>query len=256
MLDDAEAAAYDLRRVRRIAYGGAAMPAHTIERIARRWPWMEQVHVWGMTESGPAGAWLPPDWLPSKAGLIGVAMPHCELRVVDDSGCPAARGQPGELLFRGPSMALGYFDDPVATSEVFRDGWLRTGDVVVEDEAGLLRFVDRKKDVINRGGLKVSSAAVEAALLRFPGVADAAVVAVPSDRLGEEIAACLVALPGARLDIDALTEWCRPRLADYEIPRHWALLDALPRNPMGKVLKRELRELMHRRIGGSLETGD
>lgn len=244
MLDETERGDYDLTRVRRVAYGGAAMPAATIERIARQWPWLEQLHVWGMTESGPAGAYLDPRFLPAKAGRIGYAMPYCELRVVGDDGQPVPRGEAGELLFRGPSMAAGYFDDPAATAESFRDGWLHSGDVVVEDDDGALLFVDRSKDIINRGGLKVSSAAVEAVLHRIPGVADAAVVAVPHDALGEDVAAFVVPARGVTLDIEELRERCRELLADYEVPRRWSLVDTLPRNPMGKVLKRELREAL------------
>lgn len=244
MLAEAERGAEGLRRVRRLAYGGAAMPAPLIERIARHWPWMEQVHVWGMTESGPAGAHLPPHWLPRKAGLMGQAMPQCELRVVDEAQRPVAPGVPGELLFRGPSMAAGYFDDPQASAQAFRGGWLHTGDLVVADEDGLLRFVDRLKDVINRGGFKVSSAAVEAALLRLPGIAEAAVVAVADERLGEEVAAFVVAAPGARLDVGEMDRWCRAHLGAHEVPRRWTVLAQLPRNPMGKVLKRELRRAL------------
>lgn len=244
MLAEAEQGTEGLRGVRRLAYGGAAMPAPLIERIARRWPWLQQVHVWGMTESGPAGAHLPPHWLPAKAGLMGQAMPLCELRVVDEALRPLPPGTPGELLFRGPSMAAAYFDDPEATALAFRDGWLHTGDLVVADEDGLLRFVDRLKDVINRGGFKVSSAAVESALLRLPGVAEAAVVAVPDPRLGEEIAAFVVASPHARLEPLEMERWCRAHLAVHEVPRRWTVLAQLPRNPMGKVLKRELRRAL------------
>lgn len=242
MLDEEEGGAYDLARVRRLAYGGAAMPATTIERIARQWPWMEQIHVWGMTESGPGGAWLPPEWLPAKAGAIGLAMPYCELQVCDESGQPVPRGEIGELYFSGPSMASGYFKDVPATAEAFRDGWLRSGDLVVEDEDGLLRFIDRKKDVINRGGLKVSSAAVESVLVRLPGVVDAAVVAIPHSVLGDDIAACLVLGSGVMLDREQFAAHCARHLADYEVPRHWIVLEALPKNPMGKILKRELRD--------------
>jgi acyl-CoA synthetase (AMP-forming)/AMP-acid ligase II len=244
MLDEAACGQYSLQRVRRIAYGGASMPPSTINRIAQDWPWMEQVQVWGMTESGPAGAWLPPKWLPEKAGLIGQAMSNCELQVVDDAGLPVREGDVGELCFRGPSMAIGYFDEPIATAETFRDGWLHTGDVVVEDENGLLRFVDRKKDLINRGGLKVSAVAVEAVLYRIPGVVEAAAVAVPHPRLGEDVAACIVAAPGAQLDPQAMSALCQHFLADYEVPKYWYFLDELPKNAMGKVLKRELRELV------------
>ena len=121
---------------------------------------------------------------------------------------------------------------------------------MVADGDGLLRFVDRVKDVINRGGLKVSSAAVEAALLRFPGIADVAVVAVPDERLGEEVAACVVPAPGHTLDPQAMGDWCRVHLARHEVPRRWAVMPALPRNPMGKVLKRELRRALAGEGGG------
>lgn len=248
MLDESASNPQSLRNVRRVAYGGASMPAPSIDRITQAWPWLDQVQVWGMTESGPAGAWLPPHWLPGKAGLIGQSMVNCELRVVDEAGELVRQGETGELYFRGPSMAQGYFNDPTATAEAFRGDWLHTGDVVVEDKDGLLRFVDRKKDVINRGGLKVSSAAVEAALYRIPGVAEAAAVAMPHPQLGEEVAACIVAAPGVDLDAQAMSANCQAWLADYELPRRWFFFSALPKNPMGKVLKRELREQVLARI--------
>lgn len=242
MLDAYEAGACSgLRSVRRIAYGGAAMPEATIERIARTWPWMEQVQVWGMTESGPAGTWLPPQYLPARAGSIGKAMPTCEVKVVDEAGHEVAAGEMGELLFRGPSMALGYYDAAPETAQAFRDGWLHSGDLVVADREGFLRFVDRGKDVINRAGLKISSAAVESALYRFPGVLEAAAIAVAHPRLGEDVAACVVPQPGVELNIAALQAHCGEILADYAVPRQWFVLPALPRNPMGKILKRELR---------------
>lgn len=244
MLDETALNAYNLCSVRRIAYGGAAMPPSVIERIARCWPWMEQVHVWGMTESGPAGAYLPPQLLPGKAGGMGQAMPYCKLSVIDDDGLPAPRGAAGELLFQGPSMAVGYFENPEATAESFRDGWLHTGDVVVESDDGLLWFVDRKKDIINRGGLKISSVAVEAVLLRIPGVAEAAVLSVPHARLGEDVAACIVAASGVQLDMEVVKAWCKQHLGDYEVPRYWMIMEALPKNQMGKVLKRDLREML------------
>jgi acyl-CoA synthetase (AMP-forming)/AMP-acid ligase II len=244
MIDEYPHGEYDLSRVRRIAYGGAAMPAEIIEKFRQRLPWADQVHVWGMTETGPAGTFLPPWFLPRKAGCIGGPQPGCAVRVVGADGLPAAVGQTGELLFSGPSTALGYFRNPEATAETFVDGWVRTGDIGRLDDEGHLHFVDRKKDIINRGGLKISSAAVEDAIYRFAGVAEAAVVAIPHAGLGEEIAACVVAMPGVLLDTDALQAHCARYLADYETPRRWFVLDALPKNPMGKILKRELRETL------------
>ncbi|MFT6669482.1 MAG: acyl-CoA synthetase (AMP-forming)/AMP-acid ligase II [Afipia broomeae] len=139
---------------------------------------------------------------------------------------------------------VGYFENPEATAESFRDGWLHTGDVVVESDDGLLWFVDRKKDIINRGGLKISSVAVEAVLLRIPGVAEAAVLSVPHARLGEDVAACIVAASGVQLDMEVVKAWCKQHLGDYEVPRYWMIMEALPKNQMGKVLKRDLREML------------
>ena len=223
--------------LRRFGYGGAAMPVTLIEQIAERFPGTDQVHIWGMTETGPAGTVLAPDHLPGKAGAIGVAMQGCQIRLVDEAGMDVPDGKPGEMLFAGPSAALGYFRNPEETSKTFVDGWVRTGDIAIRDADGILHFHDHKKDVINRGGLKISSVAVEQVILRFDGIAEAAVAPLPHPKLGEDIAAFIVEKTGADVDPDALTAFCATRLADYEVPRRIVKLDALPRNPMGKVQK-------------------
>lgn len=242
MIDEYPRGRYDLSRVRRLGYGGSAMPAEVIAKFSEHLPWVDQVHIWGMTETGPAGTVLPPWFLPRKAGCIGSAMRGCAVRVVDDAGRPVPAGETGEIAFSGPSTALGYYGNPEATAATFIDGWVRTGDIGRIDDEGHLHFVDRKKDIINRGGLKIASAAVEEVIYRFAGVAEAAVVAVPHAGLGEDIAACVVAAPGALLDTAALQRHCAALLADYQTPRQWFVLEALPKNPMGKILKRELRE--------------
>ena len=242
LIDEYPKGRYDLSRVRRLGYGGATMPAEVIAKFRARWPWVDQVHIWGMTETGPAGTFLAPWFLPRKAGCIGAPQPGCAVRVVDDALNPVAPGETGEIVFSGPSAALGYWRNPEATAQTFVDGWVRTGDIGRFDAEGHLHFVDRKKDVINRGGLKIASAAVEEVIYRYPGIAEVAVVAVPHAGLGEDIAACVVAAPGTVLDTDALRAHCARHLADYETPRRWHLLATLPKNPMGKILKRELRE--------------
>lgn len=242
MIDEYARGGYDLSRVRRLGYGGAVMPVEVIDKFSRHLPWVDQVHIWGMTETGPAGTYLPPWYLPRKAGCIGRPMPGCAVRVVDDEGRPVATGEAGEIVFAGPSAALGYLHNEEATAQAFVDGWVRTGDMGRLDDEGHLHFVDRKKDIINRGGLKIASAAVEEVLYRCPGVAEAAVVAVPHPGLGEDIAACVVPRAGTTLDLTALRAACARHLADYQVPRRWHVLAALPKNPMGKVLKRELRD--------------
>lgn len=247
MIDEFPHGDYDLSRVRRIAYGGAVMPTEVIDKFRQRMPWADQVHIWGMTETGPAGTVLPPWYLPRKAGCIGGAQPGCAVRVVDEQGRPMPPGEAGEIVFSGPSAALGYWRNPEETAQTFVEGWVRTGDIGRVDDEGHLHFVDRKKDIINRGGQKIASAAVEEVIFRFAGVAEAAVVAVPHAGLGEDVAACVVASAGADLDLDALRAHCARYLADYAVPRHWKVLEALPKNPMGKILKRELRDMLGNR---------
>lgn len=246
MIDEFERGRYDVRGVRRIAYGGAAMPVEIIQRYQRLWPHADQVQVWGMTETGPAGTALPPWMLPRQAGAIGLPQPGCAIRILAEDCGPGhlrdvPRGETGEIAFAGPSASSGYFRNAAATAETFVDGWVLTGDLGWIDGEGVLHFVDRKKDIINRGGLKISSAAVEEALYRCAGVAEAAVIAVPHPKLGEDIGACVVPLPGTTLDTQALRAACAQILADNQVPRHWFVLRKLPRNGLGKVLKRELR---------------
>lgn len=241
MIDEYAKGGYDLTRVRRLGYGGAVMPAEVIGKFRERLPWVDQVHIWGMTETGPAGTFLAPWFLPRKAGCIGSAHSSCAVRIVGDDREVLPAGQEGEIEFSGPSAALGYFRNEAATRETFTGGWVRTGDIGRFDHEGHLHFIDRKKDIVNRGGLKISSAAVEEVLYRLPGVAEAAVVAVPHDGLGEDLAACVVLAPGSTLDLAAALSHCRAQLADYQVPRRWHVLATLPKNPMGKILKRELR---------------
>ena len=139
---------------------------------------------------------------------------------------------------RGPNVVQGYWNKPEATAETFVDGWLHTGDLARIDDDGLLYIVDRKKDMINRGGENVYSIEVENVLAAAPGVGEAAVVAVPDEMMGEKVGAVIVPAPGAELDVDAVLAYCRERLADFKVPQYVAVRDEpLPRNPGGKLLK-------------------
>jgi acyl-CoA synthetase (AMP-forming)/AMP-acid ligase II len=241
LIDEYAKGGYDLSRVRRLGYGGAVMPAEVIGKFRARLPRVDQVHIWGMTETGPAGTFLPPWFLPRKAGCIGQPHDSCAVRVVGEDGTMLPAGSDGEIVFSGPSAALGYFRNEAATRETFVDGWIRTGDIGRFDDEGHLHFIDRKKDIVNRGGLKISSAAVEEVLYRLPGIAEAAVVAVPHEGLGEDLAACVVLAPGMSFNLPAALSHCRAFLGEFQVPRRWHVLGALPKNPMGKILKRELR---------------
>lgn len=235
-------ARHDLAGLRRVANGGAAMPLELVATIGRLWPWADQVQIYGMTESGPSGTVLEPGMMAAKAGSVGRAMPHMKVEIVDDEGRVLPPGREGEIALSGPAVALGYFRNEEATARAFSGQRILTGDVGRLDGDGYLFFGDRKKDVINRGGLKIASVAVEGALYRHPAVREAAVFAVPHAQLGEDIAACIVLKPGRSVSADALADHCRTHLADYEVPRHFAFVDELPKNPMGKVLKKELRD--------------
>lgn len=241
MIEEFGRRATDVSSLRRLGYGGSAMPPEVIRTIAERWPHVEQVQIYGMTESGPAGTRLEPDRMWDKLGSIGTAMPFCEILAVDDRVIEVPRGTAGEILIKGPGVAKGYYKNPDATAEAFVQGGIRTGDVGRIDEEGFLFFSDRKKDIINRGGLKIASVAVEEVLYRHPAVREAAVVAVPHPDLGEDVAACIVAKADSRLDVDELGRFCSEYLADYARPRRWLVLEELPKNPMGKILKKDLR---------------
>ncbi len=236
-------ARHSLDRVRRIASGGAPMPPEVSRRMAARWPRAEQVQIYGLTESGPSGSVLGPQEMAAHPGSVGRAMPHCRLEIVGDDGRLLGPGEVGEIAISGPAVAVGYFGDEAATARAFSGRRVLTGDVGSLDADGFLYFGDRKKDVINRGGLKIASVAVERVLFQHESVREAAVVAASHPDLGEDVAAFVVLKDGYAPDIAALRAHCAGELADYAVPRKWRFVDALPKNPMGKVLKNELRQM-------------
>lgn len=250
-------ARHNLTGLRVVANGGATMPAELTDRILQIWPWVVQVQIYGMTESGPAGTVLPFERLGDKAGSVGRAMANISVEIFDDAGRHQPTGDMGEIALSGPTVALGYYLNQVATAAAFDGNCIRTGDVGRLDADGFLWFGDRKKDLINRGGLKIASVAVENVLYRHPDVLEVAVIAVPHHDLGEDVAAIVVVRPGIDGD-DLATELqslCRNSLADYEVPRHVFFRDSLPRNPMGKILKAELRREAQEAVAASLLLG-
>ncbi len=199
---------------------------------------------YGLTETtGVVAITAPGDPVDAVVTTCGRPVPGVELRLVDADGRDVDPGTRGEVVVRGPSVMAGYLDDPEATAEVLRDGWLHTGDVGELDAAGRLRIVDRLKDMVVVGGFNVFPAEVEHVLLEHPAVAQAAAVGEPDARLGEVVVAHVVVRgPGeAPADEEALVAFCRERLAGYKVPRRVVVHDELPRNPSGKVVKAELR---------------
>lgn len=231
---------YDLSSVRRIVLGTAATPPFILMRLLEAFPNAEILNGYSTTEAVPAGTRSAYD--PRRPTTVGLPYGGSEVKVVDQDGSERRRGEVGEVWLAYPGAPQRwYYGDPVSTASVFRNEWVRTGDLGYLDADGYLYIVDRIKDVVNRGGLKVSSIEVEGALIGHPSVSDAAVFAVPDITYGEEVAAAIVARrPVVRRE---LKTYLRQRLADYKIPRDFVFVDCIPRNASGKALKRELREV-------------
>lgn len=223
-------------------YGGAPMPVATIDEIAARLPALTLQNAYGATETTSPATMIPAGLTRDHADSVGVALPAAEIRVMDDDGRELPAGATGELWIAGPMVVRGYWADPEATAASFSAGFWHSGDLGSVDADGFVRIVDRKKDMLNRGGFKVYSVKVENVLMGWPGVVEAAVVGTPCPILGERVQAVLYA-PGAAIDETALRRHCAERLADYEVPERfvWSTLP-LPRNANGKVLKRVLRD--------------
>jgi fatty-acyl-CoA synthase len=234
----------DLSSVRVIINGGEKMPVPLIERIQRTFPAAWFADAYGMTETVSGDTFLNHESLISKLGSVGRPCLHLELDIWDEAGESVAAGERGEIVMRGPKVFKGYWRDPEATATAFAGGWFHTGDIGVRDEDGYLFIVDRLKDMIISGGENIAGSEVERVLYEHDAVLEAAVVAQAHERWGEVPYAFVVTQPDADVDADALLEHCRASLANFKVPTGVTFLDALPRNPSGKVLKRELRDLV------------
>lgn len=229
-------AEFDTSSVEHVSYGGAPMAPALVERIKAAFPRARVGNSFGLTETSSISTFLPHEHSVAHADSVGFPAPVVDVAVDEpDPGTGV-----GELLIRGPNVVAGYWNKPEATASTFVDGWLRTGDLARVDESGLVYIVDRAKDVINRGGENVYSVEVENALAAAPGVVEAAVVGVPDDVMGEKVGAVIVA--DDDFDAEQLLAHLADHLADFKIPQFLHLSERpLPRNPGGKLLKRDLR---------------
>ncbi len=232
----------DLSGLRLIIDGGEKMPLPLIERLLRAFPNAWFADAYGLTETVSGDTFLDKRATVRKIGSVGKPCLHLEVSVWDDTDQPVAPGVRGEIVLRGPKVFKGYWKDPEATGAAFRGGWFHTGDVGHLDEEGFLYIVDRKKDMIISGGENIASPEVERVLYEHPAVLEAAVVGRPDPRWGEVPVAFVVCRPGAGVTEEELREFCLARLARFKVPRAVGFIEALPRNPSGKVLKRVLRE--------------
>ena len=229
----------DLSRLRVAGVGGAPCPLSIMER------WIERgvslMQGFGMTETSPACIALAPDDALRKIGSTGKALIHAEFRIVDEEGGDCKPDEIGELWVAGPNITPGYWNRPDATAEAFEGRWLKTGDAAKMDEEGFVYIVDRWKDMYISGGENVYPAEVENVLYQLPEVAEAAIIGVPSDRWGEVGLAVLALKPGMSLDRATVVAHCVGQLAKFKVPADIVIVEELPRNATGKVLKRELR---------------
>jgi fatty-acyl-CoA synthase len=231
----------DLSSVHVIINGGEKMPIPLLERIQRTFPSAWVADAYGLTETVSGDTFLDRDSLVSKLGSVGRPCLYLELDVWDDEHRSVPAGERGEIVLRGPKVFPGYWKDPDATATAFAGGWFHTGDVGVRDEDGYLFIVDRKKDMIVSGGENIASSEVERVLYEHDAVLECAVVARPDERWGEVPVAHVVLRQGAEATADELLDHCRAQLAKFKVPKAVTFIEALPRNPSGKVLKRELR---------------
>jgi acyl-CoA synthetase (AMP-forming)/AMP-acid ligase II len=231
----------DLRSLKMVSIGSAPLAPQTLLTMQHRLPDATVSNSYGMTEAGPAFIVMPKEEVTKRLGSVGKPIGGMELRIVrdDDSECDAR--EVGEVLTRMPGRQREYYKDEAATASTWTaDGWLRSGDLGYLDEDGFLYISGRKKDLIIRGGNNIYPTDVEAVLLEHPDVQEAAVIGVPHEVLGEDVAAFVVAKPNHDLDVDALLAFASERLADYKRPRQVFVFTELPRNATGKVMKHRL----------------
>jgi len=221
--------------------GGAPMPVPVMEDFQKTFG-VRVLEGYGLSETSPVVCFNQVQW-PSKPGTVGMPIFGVEVRVVDDQNQPLPTGERGEIVIRGHNVMKGYFNRPAETAEALRGGWFHTGDVGIFDADGYLSIVDRMKDMVARGGMKVFPREIEEVLMTHPAVSLAAVIGVPDDRLGEELKAFIVLKPGASLTSDELIAWSKAQLAAYKYPRFVEIRDSLPVGPTGKVFKRALRSV-------------
>jgi acyl-CoA synthetase (AMP-forming)/AMP-acid ligase II len=235
---------FDLSSIRYYGYGAAPMAAESVKQMMEKFKTDRFFCLCGFTEAGPGGIALQPEYQLSKAGAGGRYIVNMESRLVDIDDRPITEpGVVGELVIKGETIMKGYHKNPEATRETIRDGWVHSGDLGVKDAEGFITLVDRKKDMIITGGENVYSKEVEDAIYEHPAIASAVIIGVPHAQWGETVMAVVTLKKDAALSLEELRTFLKPRIADYKIPRLLKVLDALPMNISGKVLKYKLREM-------------
>jgi fatty-acyl-CoA synthase len=232
----------DLSSLRKGYYGASIMPVEVLRELAQRLPQVRLWNLYGQTEIAPLATMLGPGDQLRKPGSCGRAVLNVETRVVDDAMHDVAPGEVGEIVHRSPHLMLGYFHDEERTAAAFEGGWFHSGDLATVDDEGYIAVVDRKKDMIKTGGENVASREVEEVLYRLPQVSEVAVVGVPHPRWVEAVVAVVVIKSGQSLTEAQVLAHCAATMASFKAPKAVVFVDALPKNPSGKLLKRQLRQ--------------
>lgn len=232
----------DLGRLAKGYYGASIMPVAVLQELARRLPGVRLWNLYGQTEIAPLATLLGPDDQLRKPGSAGKPVLNVETRVVDDELRDVAVGEVGEIVHRSPHLMLGYFNDPDRTAAAFTGDWFHSGDLGVIDDEGYISVVDRKKDMIKTGGENVASREVEEMIYRLPQVSEVAVVGLPDPKWVEAVTAVVVLKDGHELTEAELIAHCTTHMAHFKAPKRVIFTDALPKNPSGKLLKRQLRQ--------------
>jgi len=238
LLGHPDRAAYDLSALRVCVSGGSAMPVEVLRGFEEAFGCLV-LEGYGLSETSPVASFNHPD-RPRKPGSIGTPIRGVEMRVVGKDGNEVARDEVGEIVIRGHNVMKGYWRKPEETAKAIPDGWFRTGDLGRVDEDGYFAIVDRKKDMIIRGGYNIYPREIEEVLYEHPAVAEAAVIGLPHPELGEEVGAAVVRKPGADVTAGELRDYVKAQVAAYKYPRMVWIVDNLPKGPTGKVLKREI----------------
>jgi len=235
---------YDISRVRETmkvcSSGGAPMPVEVMKEFQERFG-VRVMEGYGLSETSPLACFNHFE-RPSKPGKVGQQIFGVEVRCVDDDDNEVPRGQRGEVVIRGTNVMKGYYKRPEATAEAFRNGWFHTGDIGIMDDEDYLAIVDRKKDMILRGGYNIYPRELEEVIITHPLVSLCAVIGVPDERLGEEVKAFVVLKPGCEMTVDEFTDWCKTQFAANKYPRHVEFRESLPIGGTGKIFKRALKE--------------
>jgi acyl-CoA synthetase (AMP-forming)/AMP-acid ligase II len=254
LMDQPSFGSYDLSSLRVITYGAAPMPLEVIKKAIVEFPNTRFINAFGQTETASTITMLPPDaheiregdpdyeQKMKRLGSIGKPLPDVEVRIVDEDGHDVALGENGEIVARGERLMKGYWNREEATRETLRGGWLYTGDLGYWDDEGFIFLSGRAKDFLKRGGEMIAPEEVEQIIMSHPAVDEAAIIGVPDIEWGERVRAIVVKKPGMDLSAEEVVEHCRPRMAGFKRPEDVIFIEELPRNPMGKVLKRVLRE--------------